>query len=284
MKRFALLLGVAAILQAFTEMQTPQSVNDFYGGMEKLASVKDANAAKSICISMKESFLATRISSSGGNIPNDFRFFDYDEKNSMTHSDKQLSTSLYVDRLEEFLFKDKVMRIKCDVKGSEDVGDQPEFSRGKLSSSVSIIASYVTKTYSIKGFEKVFNDTVLTDTSSGKINEIRNGFGRVQIANINALRIKAALAYRQKNYVEAYKAYEEIISIATKKEDAQYREDALYRIGLMTYYRQGCDFPKKVARSKGKSYMEKARYVAEYRSPIKQKAENVLYHWEYPND
>ena len=277
-KLFALLLSTAAILQAFTKMQTPQSVTDFYKGMEKLASVNDPNTAKYICKSMKESFFPIEGSPSGVNIPNDFHFFDYDKKNSLTHEDRTLSTSLYVDRLEEYLFKEKVMRITCNFLRSEDAGELPEFKKGKLSASVSLIASYVNKTYRIGGLERIFNDTVYSDVSSGKISEIRNGFGQVKIADVKTLKINAALAYRLKRYHEAYRIYEQIISISPQD------DDALYRIGLMTYYQQGCDFTRKVAHNKGKSYVEKAKYTSDFRSPIKEKAENVLHHWEYPND
>ena len=85
----------------------------------------------------------------------------------------------------------------------------------------------------------------------------------------------SALAYRLGRYYEAYKYYEQIISINSKD------GDALYRIGLMTYYQQGCYFSKKsAARKKVLEYMELATRYGD--DTIVSKTDNVIHNWKYP--
>lgn len=116
-----------------------------------------------------------------------------------------------------------------------------------------------------------------TDFNSGKINYFSNGYGQGK-DDINSLRVKASVAYYRGRYYEAYKCYEQILEIESND------DDALYRLGLMTYYQQGCYFSKKkYAHNKGKEYMEKAKSSSKWDSPIRKKAETVLFHWEYPN-
>lgn len=255
------------------EVIIPNSVKTFYGGMKKLSGNIDANEAYDICKSMKDCFFGMDVSVSGIPLPNDFRFFDYDDKN-LSHRDESLNSTTYVNRLSDYIYKERVLNVDYKIVESKFVGEQPDFQKGRMSVSASLIATYIEKVYDLQGLRKVFNDTVYTDYSSGKINEIKNGNGKVFI-NIPSLRIKAALAYKLKHYEEAYKYYEQIISIS--ENDA----DALYRLGLMTYYTQGCFLQKKLARKKGKEYMERAVISGCY-SIIGIKAENVLHHWQYP--
>lgn len=274
-KRYLLVLVTIVITsikwQSLVAMPTPNSVDVFYDGMEKLATVTDPNIAYDISKEMKECFFGVEISNSGVFLPNDFRFFDVD-KNNISHNDGKLNSSTYVNRLKEYLYQSRIMKVSCSIHQTELVGDQPEFSKGKLSSSSCIVATFVQKTYSLNGISKSFNDTVYTDFSSGKINVIKNGNGQGEI-NINTLKVKAALAYRSRRYEEAYNCYEQILSLEPTD------GDACYRLGLMTYYRQGCNFSKKIARQKGKEYILQARRYGKY--PISEKAENVLHNWTY---
>lgn len=57
------------------EVQTPVSVQVFYGGMKELGQTIDANKAYDIGKSMKECFFGMDVSVSGISLPNDFRFF-----------------------------------------------------------------------------------------------------------------------------------------------------------------------------------------------------------------
>lgn len=271
---FVLIIGLLLAIPIYGETSTPASVNTFYGGMRRLSQVSDANVAYDICKSMKECFSGIDVSVSGSSIPNDFRYFDYDKKNSISHEDAMLNSSNYVNRLEEYIYKERVMKVEFHVMKTEVAGYQPEFHKGRLSTSNSLMATCIEKTYTIGGIRKVFNDTVLTDYSDGKISEIKNGSGKA-VVNITTLRNKAALAYRLKRYYEAYKCYEQIISIAPK--DA----DALYRIGLMTYFQyDDCGILKKHRKSKAKAFLEQAqKHGGNYF--IGEKAKNVLFWLKY---
>ena len=258
----------------YGETPTPNSVNTFYDGMKRLSQVSDENVAYDISKSMNDCFYGMDISVSGISLPNDFRFFDYDKKNSNSHNDATLNSATYVNRLKEYIYKDRVLKVEYRVLKSEVTGAQPDFHKGRLSVSQSLVSTCVEKTYVLNGFRKTFNDTVLTDFSNGKISEIKNGNGKTTI-NINTLRNKAALAYRLKHYYEAYKCYEQIIAIAPN--DA----DALYRIGLMTYFQyDDCRISKKYRKSKAKDYLEKAQKNGSYYG-VGEKAKNVLFWLKY---
>lgn len=259
--------------QLRAELPTPTSVKIFYDGMQKLTSVADPNTAYYITKEMNECFYGLNISVSGIPLPNDFRFFDYDKKN-ISHNDEHLNSATYINRLSDYIYKSHIMKVSCSIQKTELAGDQPDFHKGRLAVSACLVSTYVQKTYSLNGHQRTFNDTVYTDYSNGKISEIKNGNGK-NVVNINSLRIRAALAYRLKNYYEAYKCYEHIIAIEAKD------GDALFRIGLMTYYQQGCHYSKKsIARRKGIDYMEQAsRFGNLY---IRDKSNNVLHNWKYP--
>lgn len=249
------------------EVQTPLSVRTFYGGMQKLSQTSDANGAYYITKAMKECFYGIEQSVSGCPLPNDFRFFEYDKKNP-SHKDGSLNSTTYVNRLNDYIYKEHALKVNYRILKNEYKGEQPDFLKGRMAVSQAFVITLIEKTYSLGGIKKIFNDTVYTDYSSGKISEIKNGNGV-------SLRVKAALAYQLKRYHEAYQCYEQII--AENARDA----DALYRIGLMTYYQQGCDFPRKtIARKKGREYMERAKIYGK-RSSIGDKAENVLHNWKY---
>lgn len=259
--------------QSKAEIPTPTCVKTFYDGMQQLSDVSDPNKAYYISKKMNECFYGLDISVSGIPLPNDFRFFDID-KPKISHDDNLLNSATYINRLSEYIYRTRIMKVRYAIMKSELTGDQPDFHKGRLAISACLVSTYVEKTYTLNGYDKTFVDTVYSDYSNGKISEIRNGNG-ANVVNINTLRVKAALAYRSGNLNEAYRCYEQIISIESK--DA----DALYRIGLMTYYQQGCAFSKKsVARRKGLEYMEQARSYGQ--SNIVIKAENVLHNWKYP--
>lgn len=271
---FVLFAGLLLTIPVNGETPTPSSVSTFYGGMLRLSQVSDANVAYDICKSMKECFSGIDVSVSGSSIPNDFRFFDYDKKNSISHEDAMLNSSNYVNRLEEYIYKERVMKVEFLIKETEVAGYQPEFHKGRLSASNSLMATCIEKTYTIGGFRKVFNDTVLTDFSNGKISEIKNGSGKT-VVNITTLRNKAALAYRLKRYYEAYKCYEQIVSIAPN--DA----DALYRLGLMTFFQyDDCGISKRYRKNKAKELLEQAQRYGGYYG-IGEKAKNILFWLKY---
>lgn len=280
-KRNVLVLLVIAIsvmlsVPVYCEVPAPASINTFYGGMRRLAQVSDENVAYDISKSMNDCFFGMDVSVSGIPLPNDFRFFDYDKKNSVSHNDEVLNSATYVNRLKEYIYKNRVLSVEYRILKSEVTGSQPEFHKGRLSVSQSLVSTCVEKKYILNGYSKIFNDTVLTDYTNGKISEIKNGNGKA-VVNINSLRNKASLAYLQKQYYVAYQCYEQIISIAPN--DA----DALYRIGLMTYFQyKDCRVVKKDRNSKARSLLEQAQQHGRYYG-IDEKARKALFWIRYNN-
>jgi len=272
----AAIMPVAATVQA--EVPTPRAVNVFYNGMEQLTRIYSSGEASEIETQMRKCFKDEF--DSGIELPNDFKFFRHDE-GSISHTNKILTSTTYIAKLGEYAFKDKVLKVNVRIIKSEKTGRMPEFKSGSISSSetYTYVNTLVEKTFRIKGKEWTYNDTVSTNVSTGLIETISNGNGML---DANALRVKAAIAYERKRYGEAYRLYEQIISIAP--DDA----DAYYRLGLMTYWLQGCEnrfSKKKYARRKGEEYLglaeswgsSKGNYV------ISGKAEQVLHYIKYYN-
>lgn len=134
------------------------------------------------------------------------------------------------------------------------------------------------KKYTIGGKTKTFIDTVYTDYKTGLICEVFNGFGDSK-EDVGALKTKAAVAYYRKQYHTAYRYYQKILELLPKEDDStrSERAETCYRLALMTYYRQGCDYSRREAHKRGKEYMRKAF------SWDRDKVNNVLFHWEYSN-
>lgn len=265
-------LYVAAVTNRINE-PTPESVKTFYSCMEQLSRTTDKNQSYYISKKMKECFYGHDLSVSGIIIPNDFRFFDYDGKN-ISHNDKTLNVTSYINRLMDYIFQDRIMSVTYRILQSEVSGEQPDYSNGRLSMQTYILDTYVEKTYEIKGVRRMYKDTVRTDYTSGMINEIKNGYG-ITVINVTNLRNKASIAYRRKKFAEAYMCYEQIIAL--DQEDA----DALYRIGLMTYFQyKECNLPKRGRKDKAKSYLERAVRFGQ-NSGISERANNVLFRLSY---
>ena len=99
----ALIVLVLSPIICFGETSTPTSVSTFYDGMRRLSQVSDENIAYDIGKSMNDCFFGMDISVSGISLPNDFRFFEYDKKNNISHNDETLNSATYVNRLKEYV-------------------------------------------------------------------------------------------------------------------------------------------------------------------------------------
>lgn len=276
-----LILVTATISVAVTvsaEVPTPNAVFRFYVGMAALSRTSDRGKANEIESDMRN--CVKGMIDSGTNLPNDFRYFDCD-KDKISHTNKTLTSNNYIYRLMEYSFSDKILKINVRILSNKLEGSLPDFQSKRLATTDAYIMTNVVKTFTINGIEKVFNDTVMTEIGTGLIKSISNGIGSSGVDK-NALRIKAAQAYGRKNYNEAYGYYEQIISI--DPEDA----DAYYRLGLMTYWLQGCESKfrkKKYAHNKGKEYLTLANTKGYYSKNyiISDKAEQVLHYIKYYN-
>lgn len=268
-----LLLLVAAVTMtaatACAEVPTPTAVTKFYNGMKKLTRIYSSSEASELETQMLQCFNDWR--DSGIDLPNDFKFFSYDE-GSITHKNKTLPSQNYLAKLRDYAFLDRVLKINIKIMESKSEGRIPDFRSGNISSSEGYINTLVVKTFKLNGKEWTYNDTVSTNAITGLIENISNGYG---VINKNILRIKAAQAYEKQYYSEAYRLYEQIISIDPK--DA----DAYYRLGLMTYWMQGCEnkFRKKeYAHDKGIEYMSLA-----LNNGYGEKAKRAYIYMKYPN-
>lgn len=265
----AAIISVAATVHA--EIPTPNAVLRFYEGMAELSHTSDRGKANEIESEMRN--CVKGMIDSGTNLPNDFRYFDCD-KDKISHTNKTLTSNNYIYRLMEYSFSDKILKINVRILSNKMEGSLPDFQSTRLAATDAYIMTNIVKTFTINGVEKVFNDTVMTEIETGLIKGISNGMGFSGVDK-NALRIKAAQAYGRKNYDKAYKYYEQIISI--DPDDA----DAYYRLGLMTYWLQGCESKfrkKRYAHNKGKEYLTLAWQKGT--GAISMKAKRVL-HWMY---
>lgn len=241
--------------------ETPRAVLDFYGSMRAMATATDPNRAYDLQKLMSGCFYGNDELASGIDIPNDFKRIGHD-RNTDSHDYDFLTASNYINKLYQYIYKEKVMKVEYKPLRSEYFGIQPEFARGRLGASETpCIRTFVSKTYTVDGQKYEFNEIIYTDIGSGKIYEISNG------GEIKSYKIKAAEAYRNGDYAKAYDCYERIVQMDRND------KDALYRLALMTYYRKGCQLPRKEAHRKGKAYMGQ---VGTWQ------ARNVLHYWEYP--
>lgn len=269
-------MPIAATIRA--EVPPPNAVLRFYEGMAELSRTNDNSKANEIESNMRN--CVKGMMDSGANLPNDFRYFDCDA-DKISHTNKTLTSNNYIYRLMEYSFSDKILKINVRILDNKIEGSVPDFQSTKLATTDAYIMTNVVKTFTINGKEKIFNDTVITEIGTGLIKSISNGEG-ISGVDKNALRIKAAQAYGRKAYQEAYGYYEQIISIDPN--DA----DAYYRLGLMTYWMQGCESKfskKKYAHSKGKEYLTIANTKGYYNKNylISRKAEQVLHYIKYYN-
>lgn len=278
---FILLLGLLYVNTIFanTHVPTPSPVIILYDGMEKLAFAKNVSAGSELAKSMKECFFLKKAGSSESELlPNDFSYFEYD-KSSHSHNDPKLTSELYINKLENYIYRDGVMTVEKKISYSEYNGELPEFKKGKIIPLKSFIATYVTKTFIFnkgKANEQkmVYNDTVVTHTETNSIYSIYNGNGK-SIIDKRKLKYEAAKYYSQKRYDDAYKCFESILAIDSND------GETLYRLGLMTYYGEGCNISSiRLRRSKGKEFMERASR-SDVSTGFKDKADIVLFNWKY---
>lgn len=256
------------------DVPTPNAVSSFYNSMKRLSRASNYSESDEIARSMtKLSYAIRHGSASGENMRNDFQPFAYDER-SISHNDVPLGFALYIDKLQEYLYVDKVMDVKYTVLHNDYYGGAIEFSNGKKTSQTTIVETIVEKTFTINHQTKTFRDTLLTHLPTNTICKFYN-IRDVDDKDIADLKKHAARLYYLKRYADAYKCFEKILSINTND------GETLYRLGLMTYYGEGCNISsKRLRRSKGKEFMERASR-SDISTGFKDKADIVLFNWKY---
>lgn len=261
---------IGGLFIAIHAADTPKAVHVFYEGMKTFSKSTDPQVIAETELNMKKCFYG--YDDSGITLPNDFRFFNIDKKNS-THFNKFLSAHGYISILKRFLNADKVLKVEYNVMSNTAGGRVPDLSGNRQMETAAYIVSVVEKRYMpANENSRTFIDTVITFIETGMIGQIINSTSEPSPDfNVCELRIKAAQEYERKNYYEAYALYEKIVSMDPK--DAA----SLYYIGLMTYWQQGCKkkYPKKnQAKRIANDYLNRAMYYS-HSSQLTEKIEHA---------
>ncbi len=258
----------------WAKVPTPSAVSSFYDNMKRLSKAENSRESDKIVRSLwKLSYAKQKGIASGGSMRNDFQRFVYDRPFPF-HEDNTLNFDIYIDKLEQYCFVDKVMEVDYLVLNNDYYGGVIEFNKGKILSQNTIIETIVEKTYTINHQKITLRDTLLTDIPTNTICKFYN-IKDVDEKDIADLKKQAARYYYLELYSDAYKCFEKILSINPKD------GEALYRLGLMTYYARGCSFfSKSVQHSKGKDYMIRASQ-SDVVYGFRDKADIVLKNWKY---
>lgn len=252
---------------------TPTAVKQFYSGITAMSTCGSIGELGQLEQNMANCFFGAE--DSGMNLPNDFRFFVHD-KDSPSHELAILTSNNYISKLSEYIYNRRIMKPIVDISThSMKAGALPSFGNGRMTSEDAYIVTIVRKTYQFSDYihesmKKEFIDTIYTHVYQNKIRMIMNGNG-ITPSNPDRIRIKAANAYAEKRYKEAYELFNKLISINVND------GETYYHIALMTYYGKGCN----KSHRKAKELMRKASRTAP--SDIRKKAENILKYWQVPN-
>lgn len=254
------LINVAVFAE---QPSTPSVVTRFYKTMEQIGEASsDAQAFEYVNI-LKDCFYDGRMS-----VPNDFYSFGF--KEGINKDGSKIYLNIYSDRYKNLSYEKKALSINYKVGNSTYVSEVDLKQHLKQNQSPEFVRTVISKTFYYNAKPSSFSDTIVV--YNNKIVAFVNGINTgASSENIETLRALAASYYSSKRYFDAYRTYEKIIKIDPRN------ANAYYRIGVMTYYREGCYISsKKEAHKKGISYVEKAQSLGFY------KAETALFYMKHP--
>ena len=236
---------------------TPAVVKTFYNSMIGLSCATNDSEAYDYRESIMKCFRGKE--NSGIPIPNDFYNWGYNKET-------KIPSNQYALRFEELSYKQKQLHLEYS-EGISLYISEVDLKQYKNQSS-GLIQTVIKKTLSDGKISKTFSDTLIIERNEIVIfkNSIFNDDGE----DIESLRVLAASYYTSKKYYSAYKAYEKIIKIDPNN------ANAYYRLGLMTYWKQGCWFSTKEAHRKGLEYAKKSRCLGF------DKADTAIYYMIHP--
>jgi tetratricopeptide (TPR) repeat protein len=237
---------------------TPPVVEQFYSTLEKIQNAVSDPSAYDYREIIKHCFRGK--GASGINIPNDFYEWGYKINRSLT-------ADQYANTLYELCYQKKSLRVeKCKI------GDSQYISEVDLKQSVNLpsdlIQTVVMKTFTDGRVSKTFVDTLIVERN--EIVVFKNAISTDYNEDIETLRVLAASYYTLKYYYKAYDAYEKIIKIDPDN------GNAYYRLGLMTFWQQGCWYSTRDAHRKGLEYAEKSHSLGV------EKAATAIYYMKHP--
>ena len=254
------------------QIPVPPAVRQFYGGMEQMLACNTTAEISELEMSMNKCFFGYE--NSGMNLPNDFRHIELDA-GTPSHDNEMLTSNNYINKLSKYVYADRSLKPTVKISSfSKKTGTLPTFDK-KMSAEDAYVETIVRKNVSYvtsSGLvDKEFIDTVYTHVIQNRISVIVNGMGTDKgDNNLELLKVRAAQAYQDKRYGDAYKIFQRIIELD------RHDSEPLYRLALMTYYGKGCKSDKR----KGISLMEESSYRHGLYST---KADNVLRNWKYKN-
>ena len=238
----------------------PNIVIQFYDTMVRLSNATSDADAFDCRERLKDCFRGKE--ASGIPVPNDFYDWGYvtDGKTTANQYANTFYDLFYQRHKLKMLGKYKV--IKSSYVSEVDLKRYRNQSSG-------LIQTVVTKTFTDGKMNKTFSDTLIVERNEIVIFK-NSSFTGDDGEDIESLRALAASYYTSKRYYSAYRIYEKILRIDPDN------ANAYYRLGLMTFWRQGCWFSLKEAHRRGREYVEKSHNLGFY------KAKTAIYYMNHP--
>ncbi len=252
----AFLLSFPVAMSA-TETPTPSVVVTFYQTMKDMSDATSDSQSFYYRNLIEGCFRGKE--NSGIPVPNDFYDWGY--------SGYSVPANAYASRVEALFYKEKKVKLeKYSVRESCYIYevDLKPYPSG-------LVQTIVHKTLSDGNVTAPFADTLIVEENEIVI--FRNArYSNDDVVDIATLRTLASSYYTSGEHYKAYKIYEKIISIDHKN------ANAYYRLGLMTFWRQGCSFSKKEAHRRGLEYAKKSKDLGF------SKADVAIYYMKHHNN
>lgn len=241
----ACLLIVLLMTSMTNNIPTPAVVTRLYNTIATISKANSAAQARDYKDIIIHCFHGIEDGKSGIPVPNDFLSWSND-------TTKILTAKNYANAIEKLCYEQKIIRLSNFSIGKSHYLTEPEIRKRKYKPGI-YIETIVTKTFTDNRISQTYQDTLIVEEE--EITLLANSsYTRDRIEDVKTLRALAAHYYTQKSYYRAYEIYQKIIRIDPSN------ANAYYRLGIMTYYQKGCNFPKKrLARKKGIEYIEKSQ-------------------------
>lgn len=260
---------VVASIESVILARAENKVIALYRDLETISNPKtNASQVSKIKFQFEDYFIVNDM-----DCPNEFKLMGYNPQDYIQDIRVQQYFNMFCDMFRDEEYKDCTFETDIIQRRAERGA---EFKKGE--SQTRQVTLIVKKKYLRSGrVWKEFCDTLLVGTENMKVKKWANGasknhfgyFGE-DLDNVEKMRDAAVHAYENKNYTEAYRIYQEIISKFPKN------GDAYYRVAIMLYKEQGCpDLKRKIRLNKVYGYLNKAIQNGDYTT--RKHADNMQY-------
>lgn len=252
-KRITLIILACLLVVLMTSMTynipTPAVVMRLYSTIETIAKATSEAQARDYKDIIIHCFHGIEDGNSGIDVPNDFLIWSNNTTN------KTLTAKIYAETIKKLCYEQKRIKLSQYSIGTSHYLTEPEIKKRGFEPGKDYIETIVHKTFTDNRISKTFQDTVIVENEEITL-LVNSSYTRDNIVDVKTLRALAAHYYTQKQYYKAYETYQKIIDIDPKN------ANAYYRLGIMTYYQQGCRFSKKkTARKKGIEYIKRSLFL-----------------------